>query len=228
MAKDEKFADIVTVKNFDPDRYVVMATRNGIVKKTALTEYSNPRSSGIIAITVPADDELIGCQLTDGSFDVLLATRLGKAIRFSEKDVREMGRTARGVIGIRLAKGDIVVGMSAFRGDGHFLTVTERGFGKRTSVDEYPRQGRGGSGVINVKVGEKNGTVVNTLYVPEQTSVMLITAQGKLIQLKVEDIRNTQTRAAVGVKCIDLDEGDYVASVAVVAAEESEGEAQES
>ena len=228
MAKDEKFADIVTVKNFDPDRHVVMATRNGIVKKTALTEYSNPRSSGIIAITVPADDELIGCQLTDGSFDVLLATRLGKAIRFSEKDVRDMGRTARGVIGIRLAKGDIVVGMSAFRGDGHFLTVTERGFGKRTSVDEYPRHGRGGSGVINVKVGEKNGTVVNTLYVPEQTAVMLITAQGKLIQLKVEDIRNTQTRAAVGVKCIDLDEGDYVASVAVVAAEESEGEAQES
>jgi DNA gyrase subunit A len=228
MAKDEKFADIVTVKDFDPDRHVVMATRNGIVKKTALTEYSNPRSAGIIAITVPADDELIGCQLTDGSFDVLLATRLGKAIRFSEKDVRDMGRTARGVIGIRLAKGDIVVGMSAFRGDGHFLTVTERGFGKRTSVDEYPRHGRGGSGVINVKVGEKNGTVVNTLYVPEQTAVMLITAQGKLIQLKVEDIRNTQTRAAVGVKCIDLDEGDYVASVAAVAAEESEGEAQES
>ena len=228
MAKDEKFADIVTVKNFDPDRHVVMATRNGIVKKTALTEYSNPRSSGIIAINVPAGDELIGCQLTDGSFDVLLATRLGKAIRFSEKDVRDMGRTARGVIGIRLAKGDIVVGMSAFRGDGHFLTLTERGFGKRTSVDEYPRHGRGGSGVINVKVGEKNGTVVNTLYVPEQTSVMLITAQGKLIQLKVEDIRNTQTRAAVGVKCIDLDEGDYVASVAAVAAEESEGEAQES
>jgi DNA gyrase subunit A len=227
MAKDEKIADIVSVKDFDPDRYIVMATRNGIVKKTALTEYSNPRSSGIIAITVPEDDQLIGCQLTDGSFDVLLATKLGKAIRFSEKDVRDMGRTARGVKGIRLAAGDIVVGMSAFGGEGHFLTLTEKGFGKRTSVEEYPRQGRGGSGVINVKVGEKNGTVVNTLYVPEQTSVMLITAQGKLIQLKVEDIRNTQTRAAVGVRCIELDEGDYVASVAAVAAEESEGEAQE-
>jgi DNA gyrase subunit A len=227
MAKDEKIADIVAVKDFDPERYIVMATRNGIVKKTALTEYSNPRSSGIIAITVPEDDQLIGCQLTDGSFDVLLATKLGKAIRFSEKDVRDMGRTARGVKGIRLAEGDIVVGMSAFGGEGHFLTLTEKGFGKRTSVEEYPRQGRGGSGVINVKVGEKNGTVVNTLYVPEQTSVMLITAQGKLIQLKVEDIRNTQTRAAVGVRCIELDEGDYVASVAAVAAEESEGEAQE-
>ncbi len=228
MAKDEKIADIVAVKDFDPDRYVVMATRNGVVKKTALVQYSNPRSSGIIAISVQEEDSLIGCQLTDGSFDVLLATRLGKAIRFSEKDVRDMGRTARGVRGIRLAKGDIVVGMSAFRGEGHFLTVTERGFGKRTSVDEYPRHRRGGSGVINVKVGEKNGTVVNTLYVPEQTSVMLITAQGKLIQLKVEDIRNTQSRAAVGVKCIELDEGDHVASVAAVAADESEGEAQES
>ncbi len=228
MAKDEKIADIVAVKDFDPDRYVVMATRNGVVKKTALVQYANPRSSGIIAISVQEEDSLIGCQLTDGSFDVLLATRLGKAIRFSEKDVRDMGRTARGVRGIRLAKGDIVVGMSAFRGEGHFLTVTERGFGKRTSVDEYPRHRRGGSGVINVKVGEKNGTVVNTLYVPEQTSVMLITAQGKLIQLKVEDIRNTQSRAAVGVKCIELDEGDHVASVAAVAADESEGEAQES
>jgi DNA gyrase subunit A len=228
MAKDEKIADIVAVKDFDPDRYLVMATRNGVVKKTALVEYSNPRSSGIIAISVQKDDSLIGCQLTDGSYDVLLATRLGKAIRFSEKDVRDMGRTARGVRGIRLAKGDFVVGMSALRGDGHFLTVTERGFGKRTSVDEYPCQGRGGSGVINVKVNEKNGTVVNTLYVPEQTSVMLITAQGKLIQLKVEDIRNTQTRAAVGVKCIELDEGDYVASVAAVAAEESEDSGQES
>jgi DNA gyrase subunit A len=228
LAKDEKIADILAVKDFDPDRYVVMATRNGVVKKTALVEYSNPRSSGIIAISVQEDDSLIGCQLTDGSFDVLLATRLGKAIRFSEKDVRDMGRTARGVRGIRLSKGDYVVGMSAFRGEGHFLTVTERGFGKRTSVDEYPCQGRGGSGVINVKVSEKNGTVVNTLYVPEQTSVMLITAQGKLIQLKVDDIRNTQTRAAVGVKCIDLDEGDHVASVAAVAAEEPEDSGQES
>ena len=223
LSGDEKIADIVSVKNFEADKFVVMATRNGIIKKTALTEYSNPRSAGIIAISVPEDDELIGCQLTDGSFDILLATKQGKAIRFSEKDVRNMGRTARGVIGIRLAEGDIVVGMSALSGEGHFLTVTERGFGKRTAVEEYPRQGRGGSGVINVKVGEKNGTVVSTLHIGDQASVMLITAQGKLIQLRVEDIRDTQTRAAVGVKCIDLDEGDYVAGVAAIACEESEG-----
>jgi len=219
LGKEEKIADIIAVKDFETNENVVMATRNGIVKKTALVEFANPRSSGIIAIYIPDDDELIGCQLTDGSYDVLLATRMGKAIRFSEKNAREMGRTARGVIGIRLAGDDKVVAMSAFKGPGQFLTVTEKGFGKRTDVEEYPCQGRGGSGVINVKVGEKNGSVVNTCHVQEDSSVMLITAQGKLIQLNAEDIRNTQSRAAVGVKCIDLEEGDHVASVTVVAGE---------
>lgn len=221
MGKDEKIADIIAVKGFDTNEYVVMATHNGIVKKTALAEFSNPRSSGIIAISVPEDDELIGCQLTDGGYDVLLVTRMGKAIRFSEKGVREMGRTARGVIGIRMAGEDRVVAMSAFKGPGQFLTVTENGFGKRTDVEEYPCQNRGGSGVINIRVGQKNGAVVNTCHVQEDTSVMLITAQGKLIQLYTEDIRNTQARAAVGVKCIELEEGDYVASVTVVAGEEA-------
>jgi DNA gyrase subunit A len=220
LGKDEKIADIIAVKSFDTDEFVVMATRNGIVKKTALADFANPRSSGIIGISVPEDDELIGSQLTDGNFDILLATRMGKAIRFSEKNVREMGRTARGVIGIRMAGEDKVVAMSAFKGPGQFLTVTEKGFGKRTDVEEYPCQGRGGSGVINIKVGEKNGTVVNTCHIQEDASVMLITANGKLIQLHADDIRNTQTRAAVGVKCIDLEEGDYVASVTAVAAEE--------
>jgi DNA gyrase subunit A len=220
LGKDEKIADIIAVKGFETGEYVVMATHNGIVKKSALAEFGNPRSSGIIAISVPDDDELIGCQLTDGAYDVLLATRMGKAIRFSEKDVREMGRTARGVIGIRMAGDDKVVAMSAFKGPGQFLTVTQNGFGKRTDVEEYPCQGRGGSGVINIKVGQKNGAVVNTCHVQEEASVMLITAQGKLIQLYTEDIRNTQTRAAVGVHCIDLEENDYVASVTVVAGED--------
>jgi DNA gyrase subunit A len=221
LGKDEKIADIIAVKSFDTGEFVIMATRNGIVKKTALAEYANPRSSGIIAISVPEDDELIGSQLTDGGYDILLATRMGKAIRFSEKNVRDMGRTARGVIGIRMTGDDKLVAMAAFKGAGQFLTVTEKGFGKRTDVEEYPCQGRGGSGVINLKVGEKNGTVVNTCHVQEDASVMLITANGKLIQLYAEDIRNTQTRAAVGVKCIDLDEDDYVASVTVVAGEEN-------
>ena len=228
LSKEEKIAALIAVKDFDPDKFVVMATRNGVVKKTALTEYSNPRSSGIIAISVPEDDQLIGCQLTNGSHDILLATRLGKSIRFSEEEVRDMGRNARGVIGIRLGKEDYVVAMSAFAGEGHFLTVTEKGFGKRTAVEEYRKQGRGGSGVINIRVGAKNGPVVNTCHVTEVCAVMIITAQGKLIQLNVEGIRNTQTRAAVGVKCIELEEGDVVTSVTLVEGEETpEGEVQQ-
>jgi DNA gyrase subunit A len=227
LSKEEKIAALIAVKDFDADKFVVMATRNGIVKKTALTEYSNPRSSGIIAISVPEDDQLIGCQLTNGSYDILLATRRGKSIRFSEEDVRDMGRTARGVIGVRLSKEDYVVAMSAFTGEGHFLTVTEKGFGKRTAVEEYRKTGRRGSGVINIRVGPKNGPVVNTCHVTEDCAVMIITAQGKLIQLNVEDIRNTQTRAAVGVKCIELEEGDFVTSVtAVEGGETAEAEVQ--
>jgi DNA gyrase subunit A len=219
LSNEEKIAALIAVKDFDADKFVVMATRNGIVKKTALTEYSNPRSSGIIAISVPEHDQLIGCQLTNGSYDILLATRMGKAIRFSEEDVRGVGRNARGVIGVRLSKEDYVVAMSAFTGEGHFLTVTEKGFGKRTAVEEYRKTGRRGSGVINIRVGPKNGPVVNTCHVTEDCAVMIITAQGKLIQLNVEGIRNTQTRAAVGVKCIELEEGDVVTSVTVVEGE---------
>src|SRR5437667_38832 len=159
---------------------VITVTHSGYIKRTNAFLYRSR-----------------GCGLTDGSYDVLLATRKGKAIRFAESDVRDMGRTARGVIGIRLGEGDTVVGMSAFAGEGQFLTVTEGGFGKRTGIEEYPRQGRGGSGVINLKVGEKNGHVVNTLHVQEDSTVMLITAQGNLIRLNAEDIRQTQSRAAV-------------------------------
>ena len=217
MSKEEKIADIIAVKDFDVPAFVMMATRKGVIKKTPLSDFSNPRSAGIIAISVAEDDELIGCELTDGSYDVLLATRKGKAIRFAETDVRDMGRTARGVIGIRLGEGDYVVSMSTFSGDGQFLTITEKGFGKRTAVEEYRLQGRGGSGILNLRVSPKNGQVVKTCHVHDDSSVMLITAQGKLIQLHAEGIRNTLTRAAIGVKCIDLEEGDYVAGVTVVA-----------
>ena len=168
---------------------------------------------------------MIGCQLTDGSYDVLLVTRKGKAMRFAESDVRDKGRTTQGVIGIRLQEGDVVVGMAVCSGEGQFLSVTEKGFGKRTGIDEYPRHHRGGSGVINIRVGERNGDVVSTRHVRDDSSVMLVTEHGKLIQLNAEDIRQTQSRAAVGVKCIELEEGDKVVSVAVVAAE-VEGENQ--
>jgi len=227
VGRGEKIADIIAVKTFDTNENVVMATRNGIVKKTSLNEFSNPRSSGIIAINIPDEDELIGCKLTDGSYNVLLATRMGKAIRFSEKDARTMGRAARGVIGIRMKKEDEVVAMSTFKGPGQFLTVTEKGFGKRTNVEGYPHQSRGGSGVINIKVGSKNGKVINTCHVQDDDSVMIITENGKLIKLYVDKIRNTQSRAAVGVKCIDLDGEDRVASVTVVEAEESDTPSEE-
>ena len=220
IGKDEKIADVIAVKGFEGGEYIIMATRDGIVKKTALTEYSNPRSAGIRGINVSEGDELIGCQLTDGSYDILLATRMGKAIRFSEGDVRAMGRIAHGVIGIRLNGDDRVVAMSAFNGPGQFLTIAEKGFGKRTDVERYPRHGRGGQGVINFDVVPKSGMVVNTCHVHSGASVMLITANGKLIQLHADDIRDTQSRAAVGVKCIDMEDGDYVASVTVVADEE--------
>jgi len=223
LSNREKIAAILAVNSFDTDQYIVMATRMGIVKKTALAEYSNPRSTGILAITIREEDRLIECQLTDGDHNVLLATRRGKAIRFAETDVRPMGRKARGVIGIRLMPEDEVVAMSAFADDGQFLTITERGYGKRTAVEEYPKQKRGGSGVINVKVAAKNGPAVNTCHVQNDSAVMLITAQGKLIQLNVQNIRSTQARAALGVKCIEMDEEDYVASVTVAAEEPESG-----
>src|SRR5436309_54497 len=225
MRQDETIADILSIKDFEPDKFVLIGTRNGIVKKTALAEYSNIRSPGLIAITVAQEDEVIGCQLTDGSYDVLLVTRKGKAMRFAESDVRDKGRTTQGVIGIRLQEGDVVVGMAVCSGEGQFLSVTEKGFGKRTGIDEYPSHHRGGSVVINISVWERNVDVVSTRHVRDDSSVMLVTEHGKLIQLNAEDIRQTQSRAAVGVKCIELEEGDKVVSVAVVAAE-VEGENQ--
>jgi DNA gyrase subunit A len=229
LSRDEKIASLVAVKDFDPEKYVIMATRKGIVKKTALVEYSNPRNAGIIAIGVDEDDRLIGCQLTEGNSDILLATRNGKAIRFGEDDVRPMGRTARGVIGIRLADGDYVVSMSACSEEGKFLTITENGFGKRTAVAEYPKQGRGGGGVINVRISEKSGLVVNSLHIEDHSAAMLVTAQGKLIRIKLEGIRDTQGRATLGVRCIVPEEGDFVTSATLVEgvdAEEPEGGTQ--
>ncbi|MDR1727161.1 MAG: DNA gyrase subunit A [Acidobacteriota bacterium] len=224
LGKDEKVADILAIKNgFDEGGYVFMATRNGTVKKTRLADYSNPRNAGIIGITVAEDDELIGCQLTDGDYDVLLATRMGQAIRFSEQEVRGMGRVAQGVIGIRLSGDDKVVAMSVFKGDGQFLTISEKGFGKRTGVEEYPGHHRGGAGVINFKIVPKSGDVVNTCHVHDGEAVMIITGGGKLIKLKVDEI-SVLSRATTGVKCIDIDEGDQVASVTVVPDDESDGE----
>ncbi|MBI4481848.1 MAG: DNA gyrase subunit A [Acidobacteria bacterium] len=217
MGHDEKIADMISVRSFDEGKHVIMATRQGTVKKTALTEYSHPRSSGIIAISVEEGDELISAEQTDGSHEVLLCTRDGKAIRFAEAEVRDMGRTAYGVRGITLRPGDRVVGMRTFRGgEGMILAVTEKGFGKRTSLEEYRVQSRGGKGIINMKTTARNGKVVGVCHVTEDSEVMLITASGKLIRLQAADIKQTVSRSAQGVKLIKVEEGGYVAAVSLV------------
>ncbi|MBI4454298.1 MAG: DNA gyrase subunit A [Acidobacteria bacterium] len=216
----EKIADMIAVREFSEGHYVVMATRRGVIKKTELTAFSNPRSSGIIAMSVDESDELIVVKQTGGEHDIFLATRDGLAIRFPESEVRDMGRAAFGVRGIRLREGDCVIGMDVFdpsaKEEGAVLTVTERGYGKRTAVSEYRPQGRGGKGIINIKTTERNGKVVDICHVLESSEVILITEQGKIIRLEASQIRETVTRSAQGVRLIVLEDNDHVADLTLV------------
>jgi DNA gyrase subunit A len=218
--KGDSVATFITARDFDDEHFVVMATRKGIVKKTRLSAYSHPRRGGIRAINIDKGDELIDAAVTDGNHDVVLAKRLGKAIRFRESDVREMGRTARGVRGTLLEKGDEVVGMVVAVGEqGTVLSVTENGYGKRTSISDYRIIRRGGKGVISIKANKRNGKVVAVKIVNEPDEVMIMTAKGVMIRLPVKGIarigRNTQ-----GVRIIKLGKGDRVVDVACVASEE--------
>jgi DNA gyrase subunit A len=218
---------MAATKDFPEDRYLMFATKNGLVKKTALSAYANVRSGGIIAINLEEKDELLSVRITDGERQIFIGTRQGQGIRFSEKDVRPMGRDTTGVIGAVLKKdNDEVVEMDVVEENGHLLSVTEHGYGKRSEVAEYRLQGRGGSGVINIKVTEKNGPVVGIKSVSDADQLLLITQSGMLIRIKVKDIRETG-RAAQGVRLIDLDEGDRVVAVAKLAeTDESEEEPQ--
>ena len=211
----------------DETKHVLMVTRNGIVKKTALVAFSNPRSSGIRAIDLDKDDELIDIQITSGEDTILIATTKGMAIRFPEKDVRPMGRTARGVIGIRLAEGDCVIGTSIARDDMTVLSVSENGFGKRTQVGEYRRQHRGGQGIINIKTTARNGDVVGMLTVDDQDEVVVISSDGIVIRMAVKDIR-TIGRNTQGVKIMSPQEGARVSAVARALAQEKEDRATNS
>ncbi len=220
VSKDDSVATFITARDFDDEHFVVMATRKGVVKKTRLSAYSHPRRGGIRAINIDKGDELIDAAVTDGNHDVVLAKRLGKAIRFRESDVREMGRTARGVRGTLLEKGDEVVGMVVAVGEqGTVLSVTENGYGKRTSISDYRIIKRGGKGVISIKANKRNGKVVAVKIVNEPDEVMIMTAKGVMIRLPVKGIarigRNTQ-----GVRIIKLGKGDRVVDVACVASEE--------
>jgi DNA gyrase subunit A len=220
---DEKIAHIVPVNSFDTDDYLVMVSRKGYIKKTKLQAFSRPRKAGIIACSVDEGDELFIVERTSGRDQILLCSRSGKAIRFSEQGVREMGRTARGVLGIRLNQGDEVVSACVAEDEtGEILSVTENGFGKRTRLAEYRLQNRAGQGVINIKTSERNGQVVGCCRVTGPADVILITANGKIIRLETETIRKTVTRAAQGVKLIDLGESDKVADVTLIPEQDEE------
>jgi DNA gyrase subunit A len=223
LSPDERLVALAATKDFPEDRFLVFATRNGLVKKTSLSAYGNVRSGGINAINLEEGDELLSVRITDGKGQIFLGTRSGLGIRFREKDVRPMGRTATGVYGIRFKREeDSVVEMEPVDEKSSILTVTENGFGKRSLASEYRLQTRGGSGVINVRVTEKNGPVVGIKGVTDEDHLLLITEKGILIRLKVKDIRETG-RAAMGVRLIDLEQGDRVVAVAKLA-ERDEGE----
>lgn len=220
IGSDEKISSTIPIKEFAEDRFLVMVTRRGLIKKTRLVEYSNPRKGGIIGITLEKGDELIEAGLTDGKQELLLATRLGKAIRFPESQVRDMGRVAKGVRGISLAKNDAVIAMEiAQKKDATVLTVTELGFVKRTPLDQYRLQRRGGKGIINIKVTKKNGQAVNLKSVSDKDELMVITQNGMFLRCLIKDIRSTG-RASQGVRLIKLEPNDRVSSVALVISEE--------
>ncbi len=226
IAKDEQIASIVRVREFPDDQYLFFATQNGQVKKTSLAAYSNVRSVGINAINIVEGDRLIDVQLTSGDNDVLLATRLGKSIRFAESDAREMGRATRGVRGIRLAKGDAVVGLVVVRRDASVLTVTRLGMGKRTSVDEYRSQRRGGKGLINLRLTPKTGEVIAVKEVTDDDELMLVTRAGVINRQPASQIRvigrNTQ-----GVRLVSLDKRDKVMDVARIMSDLDDDELDE-
>lgn len=214
LAKGEKITAVIPIEKFAEDKYLFMATRQGIVKKTGLSEFhTNRKKTGLIALGLKEDDELISVKFTDGNRDIILATRDGMAICFNEQDVRAMGRTARGVKGINLRKEDQVIGMDTVRENCEVLTVTENGFGKRTATSEYRIQTRGGIGLINIKVTEKTGFVVGVKVVDEKQEFMLISEEGVIIRSNIEEVsvigRNTQ-----GVKMMNIDDNDRVAAIA--------------
>jgi DNA gyrase subunit A len=239
LSKEEKVAAVLAVKELPEEPkditvdgltlaeegYITMVTRQGIIKKTRLAEFSNPRSAGIIAMQIEDGDELIAVKLTSGRDNIFLATHEGMAIRFPESDVRGMGRTAYGVYAMDLDKGDYIIGMEIVGDKELMLSITEKGYGKRTAVEEYRLQTRAGKGVINVKTTERNGKVVNVLSVTEESEVMIISQQGKIARLDSSTIRECG-RSSQGVRLINLEEGDQVAAAGLIKTE-SNGDAPE-
>jgi DNA gyrase subunit A len=221
LGKEEQLTTVLAVPEFKPGYHVLMATKNGVIKKTDLMAFSRPRAGGIIALNLLEDDELIAARLTDGTLNVFLGSHSGKAIRFHESDIRPSGRVATGVRGMRLAQGDHIVGVEVLSHGQTLFTVTENGYGKRTSIDEYPVQKRGGMGVISIKTTERNGLVVGILLVSDEDDLMLMTNIGKVIRMPVNSIsiisRNTQ-----GVKLMGMEADERVVGAARLAEKEDE------
>ena len=214
MQPDEKIASLLSVRELEtPERFIVMCTRKGTVKKTELAAFSNPRAGGIIAIGIDEGDAVMSVQLSDGKSEIVIGTRDGMAIRFPEDDIRAMGRTAYGVKGIVLRDDDEVVGMEVLRAGGTILTVTENGYGKRTEIDEYRVQSRGGLGIINIQTSERNGKVIGVSCVLENEELMFITEQGMILRTQANGI-SVIGRATQGVRLIDMEEGDRTVSIA--------------
>lgn len=223
LEQGERINAVMPVRDYDENQYVFMATSSGTVKKTALTNFSRPRVSGIKAIDLRDNDQLVDVVITDGTRHIMLLSNAGKAIRFSETDVREMGRTAAGVRGMRLAADQCVISMIMIEDQGSILTATEHGFGKRTAAAEYPVKGRGGQGVISIQTNERNGKVVGAVQVGDDDEMMLITNHGTLVRIAVSDIsemgRNTQ-----GVRLIRLTKEEKLAEVEKIESIEKEEE----
>ncbi len=226
LESGEKISAFVPVREFKEGVFLMMATRTGNVKKTALTAYSNPRKGGIIGLGLEKGDELIEVVLTSGEDEVLIATKTGKAIRFKESQVREMGRAAKGVRGIRLGKNDACIAMGVVRPDQTVLTVTGQGFGKRTQFKEYRLQSRGGKGIINIKVTGKNGEAVGMKTVSDKDEIMLMTEKGMIVRSPIKDIRATG-RSTQGVRLMKLDSGDKLASIAKIVPEDEDERAEQ-
>ena len=224
VEEGHKITAILRVDAFDEQRYLVTATKNGLIKKSKLSDYSRPRANGIIAVGLELDDKLVGVSLCAPGQTIVLGTKGGMAIRFNEDDARAMGRGATGVWGIRPQEGDEVVDMVVCSGDETLLTVCENGYGKRTKVEEYRVQGRGGQGLIDIRTSERNGKVVNLLAVRDVDEVMLITKDGQIVRTKVIDI-SVIGRATQGVRCIALNGGDRLVSVARIPSEEPDATA---
>ncbi|MCX7896636.1 MAG: DNA gyrase subunit A [Rhodocyclaceae bacterium] len=222
LEEGEKITAVLATASFDENHFVFMATALGTVKKTPLTEFANPRKAGIIAASLDEGDYLIGAAITDGRCDVMLFSDAGKAVRFSEDEVRPMGRVARGVRGMQLDPGQRVIAMLVAEGeDWEVLTATENGYGKRTPISEYTRHGRGTKGMIAIQTSERNGALIGAVLVKEEDEIMLISTNGVLIRSRVDQVRETG-RSAQGVRLIQLDEGTRLAGVEKVIETEEE------